>query len=259
MKGVLILSERRSGSTWLTSLTNSVGTLGVCGEWIDQRFPDVDVKTASAEAYARAVIARGTGPNGFFAIKIFPWHLAWFRMRFGCDFVDLARGWHDLDYVILTRRDRIRQAISFSRATQTNQWSSKRAPDDGAEAVYDFGQILRCLFLIDRSLAFWDGYTELRGLTPGRFVYEDMLASPRPFVERVAAHAGVTELPEFATDLKVQRDAVTEDWHARFLAEAAQGDILAEALMARPKNRTLSNLGRFLRGAEMKPYSFYPG
>lgn len=35
MKGVAILTEARSGSEWLGSLTNSTGTFGNSAEWLD--------------------------------------------------------------------------------------------------------------------------------------------------------------------------------------------------------------------------------
>lgn len=256
MKGVFILTEGRSGSTWLGSLTNATGVLGRSGEWLDEhRLPDADAATLSAAEYADRVIARGASENDFFSVKIFPRHLFWFQRRYGVDFIAHAMGLHDVRLMRLTRRDRVRQAISFARAMQSKQWTSRRDTPQ-AEPVYDFERIARCYFLIRRSYAFWDSYALLRGIEAPEFVYEDMLASPEPYVRAVADHAGLADLPPVETDLKIQRDAVSDAWRARFLEEAATADLVPLAAGSRAKARTVSNLGRFLSGQEMKPYAY---
>lgn len=253
MKGVLILTEGRSGSTWLGSLTNSTGQLGRSGEWLDRKRLEHDARAMSGDAYAQKVLERGATGNGFFSVKIFPGHLYWFRRQFGFDFIQHALRLHDTRLIRLTRRDRIRQAISFARAMQTRQWTSRK-DTPRREAKYDFARIARCYFLIQRSYAFWEGYATLRGQDAPEFVYEDMLASPEPYLRFVADHGEISELPPVETDLQILRNEVTEEWYARFMAEAGEADILGPASGARGKTRTVSNFVRLLRNRETKPY-----
>lgn len=260
MKGVLILTEGRSGSTWLGTLANSTGVLGQSAEWLDRLRREPAMRRLDGPAHAAEVIARASGGEGgeggaFFSVKLFPRHLFRFHRRYGLDFIQHVAEQHEVLAVRLTRRDRLAQAISYARAMQTRQWTSRKdAPR--REPVYDFERICRSYLLIQRSYTFWESYCTLRGLPAREFVYEDLLDAPDPWLRHLADHAGVAELPTVETDLRIQRSATTEEWRARFLAEAAQAGLTDLARDARPRSRTPTNLARFLLGREMKPYAY---
>lgn len=255
MKGVLILTEGRSGSTWLGSLANSTGLLGRSGEWLDRLRRDKAIVAQGGAAYAEAAVARGTGETGFFAVKLFPRHVMWFQRRYGFDFIGHVRARHDVALVRLTRRDRLAQAISYARAMQSRQWTSRKdAPE--ARPVYDFQRILRSYLLIQRAYTYWESYVTLAGQEAAHFVYEDMIGAPEPYLRCLADHAGVADLPKVKTDLKILRNAETEAWRARFLAEAQAGDLAQLASGIRPVPRTPLNLARLALGRELKPYTY---
>lgn len=255
MKGVLILTEGRSGSTWLGTLANSTGVLGQSAEWLDRLRREPAMRRLDGPAHAAEVVARGAGDGSFFSVKLFPRHLFRFHRRYGLDFVQHVAERHDVRLVRLTRRDRLAQAISYARAMQTRQWTSRKDTPRN-EPVYDFERICRSYMLIQRSYTFWESYGTLRGLPAREFVYEDLLASPLPWLEHIAEHAGVAELPPLQTDLSIQRSATTEAWRARFLDDAARAGLTDLAQDARPRSRTPLNLARFLAGREMKPYAY---
>ncbi|WP_250888737.1 Stf0 family sulfotransferase [Mesorhizobium sp. dw_380] len=153
--------------------------------------------------------------------------------------------------VLLERRDRLRQAISYCRAKASGRW---RSTMDGADLVpqYDFAGICQAYFLIEQSYAFWEAYLRLADLPYDHLFYEDLLDDPRPYVASVARQLAV-EMPsgEFKTNLRLQRDACTEDWAERFQNDARSGDLLAH-LPKKVAPRNIDNLARFLLKKQMR-------
>ncbi|PPB80719.1 LPS sulfotransferase NodH [Albidovulum inexpectatum] len=147
-KGVLLLTERRSGSNWLGSLARNA-KLGNSEEWLDKRQLGLEPEAVDATTCFETALERSSqGCAGFF-VKIFPSHLYEMQDAFGMDFIAWCRERHDVALITLTRNDRLRQAISFSRALQSDQWTARH--DAKRKPEYDFHQIARCLFLIGRS------------------------------------------------------------------------------------------------------------
>ncbi|MCW8060089.1 Stf0 family sulfotransferase [Agrobacterium tumefaciens] len=207
-------------------------------------------------AFKDRVFKASSDSNGNFFIKIFPRHLFYLKRFYPVDFVRNCLSETRPSIVILERRDRLRQAVSFSRALQTSRWTSEHRAV--REARYDFDQIARCYFVIGRSYDFWHSYTLLSGLTVTRLFYEDLLEDISPFA-RILQSAFDRPCPELTqSELSVQRDNVTEEWIERFSLEAQSSDFLRNATPSRPPQRTARNLFYFLSGRQMKPtpYSF---
>lgn len=172
MRGVLVLTEGRSGSNWLGSLTRNAG-MGNSGEWLARKQSGIDLSEIEFEDYVQKVLELGSSKNGCFYVKIFPKHLLATYRHFKRDFIREVCQRHDTKILILTRRDRLRQAISLSRGHQTSQWTSKEKSK--RDAAYDFDQISRYYFMIGQSYEFWNSYIEVLGYPSERFVYEDLI------------------------------------------------------------------------------------
>jgi LPS sulfotransferase NodH len=243
LRGVAVLTEGRSGSNWLGSLTNATGVMGRSEEWLDPFF--LGFEPTGYDALEDAVIRKGSTENGRFAIKVFPRHQAWARGKFGKDLLFEIRRKHDLGFILLERRDRVRQAISFYRARISGLWTS-RHKDAQAPVPYSFSGIGQAYFQIELSYAFWRAYLQLSELDFRQFVYEELQQDPKPYLEAVADFMGVP-VPETTpvSEFTIQRDDITEDWMTRFRKDAAaKGAIEAfEDMPAVP--RTLGNLVRF--------------
>ena len=258
MKGLLLLTEARSGSSWLSNAARRTGVLGKCGEWLDPRILGVNAKQINGEDYTRTVLERASTDNGVFYVKIFPRHLHWFQLQFGFDFINHLAVDHDLLLVTLTRQDRLRQAISFAKGLQSKAWSDRMAIQNNnkAKVKYDFAQICRTYFMIERSYNYWESYLSVQDLEHKAFVYEELTADPNPFLHALAAHAGVNDILPFQSETKIQRNAETEEWHARFKEDVRSQDFVDHTTPARPHARTLLNLGQFLSGRQMKSFPF---
>ncbi|MDK1373343.1 MULTISPECIES: Stf0 family sulfotransferase [unclassified Sinorhizobium] len=245
LRGYLLLTEGRSGSSWLGSLTDSTGVMGRSNEWLSPRILGSSMKAKSKIEYADAVIKAASTENGRFAIKIFPRHLFAFAERYGDDFVNVCRVEHDVSVFHLERRDSMRQAVSLLRGRQTKQWHSGR-PSEG-KAEYDFDELARCFFYIKESNSFWRSYLELSpDLQHQTFIYEEVVGDASPFMSAVARQLEV-ELPEYSSSYQIQRDAITEEWITRF-----QHDLLTKSpLMSYDRRKefrpALKNVVRLLR------------
>lgn len=254
VKGSLILTEGRSGSNWLGSLSSGTGVLGNSGEWFARWAITKELSSATMDDYVSAMIETASTPNGYFCVKLFPAHLHLFNIRFGTDLIALLMDRYDCNFISLFRRDRIRQAISFTRSLQSEQWSSGSASK--REPEFDCAQIARCYFLINRSYEYWEDYTSLRGLDSTKFIYEDLLETPKDYVDVIANHAGVDidELP--SSKFKIQRDELTESWIERFNTELPKLNLVDASTLHRTYRNDPSNLYRFLTKKAMKPYPF---
>lgn len=254
MRGVIILSEGRSGTNWLASLANSTGKLGRSSEWVDDKHFDQLGRSVSSKKYIDYILESASTENGFFAIKMFPRHLHWFQKYFGFDFIKKLNRENDLLFIFVTRNDRIKQAVSFARAVQSNAWTS--GGERRRAEQYDFDLLCRCYFGIGRSYDYWRSYIDLHDLPHKHFVYEDMLPDPSPYVNAIAEHAGVDRVAFLASPLKIQRDAKTDEWCERFLRDVQDKEIIEQTGACTRPSRKLSNFIRFLRGKPLEQASY---
>ncbi len=181
---------------------------------------------ASYERYLAWALGAGTTPNGVFGAKLMWGYLG--------DFATLLRGiegnagravpelldasFPRLRYVQITRRDKVRQAVSLWKAVQTQAW---RAKDDDAPVVEPAFSFRAINFLVRQLTAHdasWDAYFLGLGTTPLKVTYEELADAPERVVRRVLAHLDIPapeRLELRAPALKVQADERSEDWVRR--------------------------------------------
>ena len=118
----------------LAEALESTGIAGRPREYFDPVFQKKwceSLAIASDAEYFEKALAAGTTPNGVFGAKVL-WHqfehlLVKLRRIQGNGLSDLElldRTFPDLRYIFLTRRDKIRQAISYDRAIRSGVWWS---------------------------------------------------------------------------------------------------------------------------------------
>jgi LPS sulfotransferase NodH len=69
-------------------------------------------------------------------------------------------------YLVMTRKDRLRQALSLVRAAQTDQWTSMDRPTD--QPYYDASAITLAMRYITYYEECWDAYFTEHGISPYR-------------------------------------------------------------------------------------------
>ncbi|MDW9459916.1 hypothetical protein CN231_25340 [Sinorhizobium meliloti] len=118
MRGYLLLTEARSGSNWLGSLVNGAGNMGRSSEWLSPKIHRLDTGALSWDAFFQELLRKCSTPNGVFGSKIFPNQLFVTHEVYGRDFIQHCLAMHDVALVFLRRRDTLRQAISYARASK---------------------------------------------------------------------------------------------------------------------------------------------
>jgi LPS sulfotransferase NodH len=191
------------------------------------------------ESYLTLVYRLGSTPNGVFGAKIHWNCLRWALAKFSemPRFAGLDRGailrtaFPDLRVVDVTRRDRIRQAVSWARMAQDGMWVDPVGrpepawPPPTGPPRYDYELIAALEALIAESEPGWRQlYNEL-GLTPYQVVYEE-LSSPDGYeqtIRGVLAHFGLADYqgPIPAPQTRRQSNDLNEAWVAAYLADKA--------------------------------------
>jgi LPS sulfotransferase NodH len=216
----MVCSIPRSGSSLLCELLGATGLAGAPAEFFHpdkMRALRRRWETQTVDDYLRELLARKTSPNGVFGTKA---HWGQYNPLFGE--ADPREVLPDPRLVFITRRDRLRQAVSWVRALQTLEWATQDGPRVKREAVFDPEHIGRKLRRIDREEAFWEGLFERHGLTPHRVVYEEFVEAQEPTVREVLEMVGVDapadlQLPPPVLDR--QADELSDEWVERYRAE----------------------------------------
>ena len=217
-RGYAICTAPRSGSNLLCQFLSSTRRLGRPLEYFNgggRRAIETPDYPDDRRAQIHWILTKGATPNGVYGLKLF-----YYNHEAVSTELDWTEALPRLVYIYLERRDRLGQAISWSRALQTGQFRSAQ-PGQGP-ASYDGGAIRERLAAIDREYSCWAEFFRVRQLEPVRLAYEDLIDNPQAAIDRVAARfelAGRAVVDEGAIDLKIQRDAASMEWRTRYLSE----------------------------------------
>ena len=251
-KSYFICTTARSGSSLFCNALCGTGMAGNPDEYFGENDqPAWDKKWGPPSSYSEhldRVFREATTPNGVCGVKVFI--VEGYQDEYLYDFTRKAaefpqykgRGlsaaelvadiFPDLHYIWLTRRNKVRQAVSFSKALQTKVWMTYRLRENKEPqlAVYDFQKIRKYLHHLVLQEARWQEYFTAAGVKPLTVVYEDFVQEYRPTLQRVLAFLGM-ELPEDFRPLKPflvkQADEESERWVQRYYKDS--GDWYEEA------------------------------
>jgi trehalose 2-sulfotransferase len=194
-RSYVICCVQRTGS-WL--LAHTLADTGHAGRPSDY-FDEEERKTHTREwglpsgdltPYIRAVREHATTPNGVLGSKLMWNDFDWLRSSIpppagtdaGREFMRMAFG--DPQFVWLRRRDKVRQGISWWRASVTGQWGLR--PDQ--EAGQPAPEVERILPLVRFAQQCEDGWRQWfasTGIQPCEVVYEDLVQDRLTVTNRV--------------------------------------------------------------------------
>lgn len=243
-RSLIVCTQQRSGSTLLGESIYFAGGFGCPLEYLHLGFrPQFERRwqTSGLRDYVSQLYRLRTSSSGTFAIKLF-WRdlLDLAREYAPAEFGGLPRGsaatmasgtqrrlfeilselFPNPRFVHLTRKDSVRQAVSFVVAGQTNRWRkfSDRKRDD-PEIEYVFGTILRMLALIQKNDAHWLDFFRANDLPYYAIAYEGLAADYEGTLRPFFAWLGRPDAPIVPPRLQVQSDEHTEALLERFTAE----------------------------------------
>lgn len=185
-----------------------------------------------AAEFASAVSRVATTDNGVLGVKVHYGQFVEFARRYrvggerlSVSEATLRRLFPDPRYVLLTRRDKLRQAISCCRAIQSDVWFS-REPDSPPGHVALIGEpqsdqsdeldLVQVAQFVDLFTAEEESWRELLETDDGRLLqlaYEDVVADQKGAVNTVLAHLRQPPLApgtEIVATLRQQADELTE-------------------------------------------------
>jgi LPS sulfotransferase NodH len=247
-RGYAICTLPRSGSNVLCDLLRRSGEAGRPRELLhDQARPAQPQPAAEWMAKLRQA---GSTPNGVFAIKLFPSHLAQLEAMHGIRFFDWFPG---LTLVSLQRRDLLAQAVSLSVARQTGRWVN--ADPTRQEPRYDLALTARMLDRLAEWESFWRRRFAIDGKEPLVLFYEDFAELPLSGANRVLEWLGLPQLPQDtvgSTWLGSQSGELNRTWMERFREDMRHRSyrLTDRARLARPAWRWL---GDWLTGRLTQP------
>jgi LPS sulfotransferase NodH len=222
MLSYLVCSIPRSGSTLLCDLLMSTGVAGHPIEYFHpSRMEGLwrEWEVDSIDDYVGRLLAERTGANGVFGAKV---HWGQYNPAFGDR--DPRELFPSLRLVSIRRVDRLRQAISWVRALQSEEWRARGGAPAEERATFDAEEIRRKLTRIENDEAGWSGLFERHGIAPLEVTYEQLVEHREETAAAVADHLGLELLDGFRfgpPKLERQADAVSEEWVQRYRAEIA--------------------------------------
>jgi LPS sulfotransferase NodH len=133
----------------------------------------------------------------------------------------LSTTFPNLHYIWITRRDKVRQAISFEKAIQTNMWAmTDETPPFTGELHFDAAHIEALVHVIEEHEAAWQRYFAASRITPFTVVYEELVATYEQTAMQILHELSipVPQSLQFAPRrLRQQADALSEEWVRRYL------------------------------------------
>ncbi len=220
----VVASSPRSGSNVFCEALARTGRLGAPIEYFNLGTCVQLVMTWGAGSladYGRAMVRRRTTSNGVFGLKLhYNQCEALMSKKVSLD----PTAW-----VMIERADVVAQGVSLAKAMQTRAWNSF-----GRAAVvpaYDFGQIAVSVQFVRANNAGWERYFDERGISPLRFLYEEVVMDPDASAQRVIELLMLGD--DTATEMSTphylrQSDQTNEEWIALYRLQCRRRGIDAE-------------------------------
>lgn len=197
--GLICLSLQKMGIGFPDEYFNLVEEIN--NEFVERK----ELKDLSLEEYCKFLIQKHT-VNGVFGLSLH------FRQinQFPELIEKLPEYFPDAKYISFTRKNILRQAISFVRATQTEAWASdlteKRKPH------FDSGFIKNSINDIFMEMSGWEDFYRIHKIDPLRIVYEDIETDYFNVMKAILNYLNVDKSPP-PQQLKKQADHINDEWY----------------------------------------------
>jgi trehalose 2-sulfotransferase len=245
LRSVIVCTHMRSGSTLLGEAMYVTGRLGCPIEYFHRGFqPYLATRwqTSTFQSYLDSVYRLRTDPSGTLGVKLFwrdveelcfqRWPDEEDRLRealaqntapsvYTRIYKLLGSYFPNPRFVYLYRRDRLRQAISLLKATQTRNFRLIPGVTEAPSLLpeYDYDRILLYLGIGDYCHLHWEEFFRSTGIVPYRISYEDFVRDFSTTVSGLFEFLGVRDVAVITPRLHRQADQLSEEFLARFLRD----------------------------------------
>jgi LPS sulfotransferase NodH len=228
----------RSGSNLLTDGLRATRRAGMPKQFFLPKFETryaaqlgVDPNKDYA-AYVRGVVNSKTTHNEVFGFKLMSWYLEDFLKRlrethgFGnsatSDLELLRNAFPRLGFVRITRRHKLRQALSTARALQTGLWKVQKGKTSLREPEFDPDLIEQSLHEAERQEKIWGDFFRRIGVQPFHVEYEALCRNYEAIIRALLSFLKI-KLPASARVgppvTTRQADEISRIWEQRFMEE----------------------------------------
>ena len=183
--------------------------------------------------YLERVIYEATTPNGVLGVKVHWYQFEHLARRVRArralkqlpDRSLLTTVFPNLHYIHLMRRDTIRQAVSYARASDTQLWSELENPVGLSRRVlartprFSVAKLDRMLEIIVEHHRNWRRYFQQIGVSPLELFYEDLALDYETSARRILEFLHVPVRAGHLiglTRLRKQSDELSEAWVRRY-------------------------------------------
>jgi LPS sulfotransferase NodH len=228
----------RSGSNLLTDGLHATRQAGRPKQFFLQKFEgDYGAKHGLDPAkdyagYVRGIISAKATSNEVFGFKLMSWYLEDFlsRLRATRAFGDAGTGdlkllrnaFPRLQFVHVSRRHKLRQALSTARALQTGLWKVQKGKTIQREPQFDAELIEQCLKEGQLQESVWHLFFQQIGVDPFRVEYENLCQDYEDTIRAVLDFLRIS-LPRrtrIGPPVTIrQADDISRAWEERFVAE----------------------------------------
>jgi LPS sulfotransferase NodH len=236
----LICTMPRSGSHLLSEALQLTGIAGRPDEYFycdeDGRFqnesgPATEIHgKKTVEEFYQLAMTLATTPNGVLGVVLMGSYFADIIKNFQA--LLPYQGWppgellahlfHQPKYIWLTRHNKLLQAISMLKATQTGIWSAPKGVKVAAskQPLFDYESVKNFVHYFEEADQQWEAYFQANNIAPFKIVYEEFVENDEQTILDLLMYLGI-EPPEnlqFANRLwQKQADSISEEWATTYL------------------------------------------
>lgn len=241
----------------------------------DQRIESGPLDPAQLRKFLADAFDRSRTSNGVAGFKIMWEQVRRLARKLGYPANSERFGFHDFStllpettcFIWLTRRERVRQAVSLVKAVQSQCWISAEQERFEGFYVFDYVALARTMQMLEEHDAMWREFFERNAIEPLKVVYEDVVHDRRAQLQRIAdfvgypieAVCGVSDV-----NYRQQSEALNELWVERFEHIRSQGTGLRSlywawgfprwlGLRGLSRIRAARRVRRLSKGARLEP------
>ncbi|MCU0524272.1 MAG: Stf0 sulfotransferase family protein [Elainella sp. Prado103] len=225
-KTYIICATQRSGSTLLCHLLASTHQAGSPKEYLLPAYKSqIPFDGENYLQYVKGNLAAYASANGVSGVKMMEKNFSDLLKRLhsshhiaGNSHLETLRDvFPGVKFIFITRRNKLRQAISLSRAEQTNQWEKHACSISSTEKNQRFFitpfYVKSAVQRVLKREAEWRNFFQDNGITPYIITYEELVRNPTLHIHKILDFLeipNVTEVEVSSPTLRRQADFYTE-------------------------------------------------
>lgn len=221
-KTYIICATQRSGSTLLCDLLSKTNLVGKPREYLLPQY-EPKAELPPYHNYVHDLLVKYSAENGTTGVKLMENNFTELlqRLRISLNVVDktdvdiLASVFPKLSFIFITRQNKLRQAISLSRAEQSEVWEKHNEGVSTKSKKFDISpHYIRSAYnrIIERE-SFWLNFFQINNIKPYLISYEDLVKNPKLKIQECLSYLEIDDVKDITVarpTLQKQSDLYTE-------------------------------------------------